>query len=278
MVLRSLLVLLASATLAIGMPVKADPWKDESGHGYRGGKHNGKHGKHHRKHKGKHRHERDYYEVEYDSREGYRRGGPPPWAPAHGYRRGHDRDHEYRDHEYRDREYRDRDYREPQPRVTIHVEPEPKVHATTEVDFEADSQRIGIDSGKCDRKVVGAVVGGLVGGIIGNKTTSGKNRKLGTLAGALIGAVVGSEIGRNMDNTDAQCTNQALERAPDGRAVTWDNPNTGHKYSVTPTDTYKRDDGTYCRNFKTTVKAQAGTQNYNDTACRNDQGVWERRS
>lgn len=27
---------------------------------------------------------------------GYHRGGPPPWAPAHGYRRKHERGYSYR--------------------------------------------------------------------------------------------------------------------------------------------------------------------------------------
>jgi hypothetical protein len=34
-----------------------------------------------------------YYKVHPVKWKGHRRGGPPPWAPAHGYRRKHDHHH-----------------------------------------------------------------------------------------------------------------------------------------------------------------------------------------
>ena len=59
--MRTLLILLTMvAAAALTPPAQADPWKDESGHGRR------------RWNDG-------------------RGGGPPPWAPAWGYRRQHDR-------------------------------------------------------------------------------------------------------------------------------------------------------------------------------------------
>ena len=135
---------------------------------------------------------------------------------------------------------------------------------------------IGIDNGTCNREKVGAVMGGLIGGIVGNKTSSRSKKTLGTLAGTLFGAIIGKEIGRNMDDADAGCTNQVLERAKDGQAIAWKNPNNQSRYSVTPYKTYQQNDGRYCRQYKTTVQASNGEKTYDETACRNDNGVWEK--
>jgi surface antigen len=237
---RSVLVLLCAVGIVLSLPAGADPWKDESGHGH----HRHKHHKHH-KHKHRYKHEEH---------------GPPPWAPAYGYREQHGRDSD----DYRD-DYDD-GYEERQEAVQ---------QDTPQVEFVATSQKIGIDTGKCNREVVGAVMGGLIGGAIGN-TAIRDNRTLGTIAGTLIGIVVGKEIGRNMDKADAQCVNQALERAQDGQAVTWNNPNTGYRYSLTPYQTYQRNDGHYCRKYRAVVKTGSHTQNYREAACRNNDGVWER--
>jgi surface antigen len=228
MVLRSVLVILCTGSMVFGVPASADPWKDESGHGYHANKH----------HKNKHRNK-------------HAKQGPPPWAPAHGYR-GKQRDNDYQN------------------------ESAKAWYDSPQVEFLLTSQKIGIDSGNCNREVVGAVMGGVIGGVIGNKVSSRDNKTIGTVTGLLIGVVAGKEIGRNMDNADAQCTNEALERAPNGKAVTWDNPDTGHRYSVTPYETYRQEDGRYCRKYRAAINAGTNTTKYYaDTACRTDEGMWE---
>ena len=224
MVLRRVLVILCAGSMVLSVLASADPWKDEPGHGYQAHKH----------HKNKHADK-----------------GPPPWAPAHGYRNNQ----------------RDDDHRN---------EPAKAWYDSPQVEFLLTSQKIGIDSGNCNREVVGTVMGGVIGGVIGNKTASRGNKTIGTVAGSLIGVVLGKEIGRNMDNADAQCTNQALERAPNGQTVTWDNPDTGNRYSVIPYETYRQDDGRYCRKYRAAINASSNTTKYYaDTACRSDDGVWE---
>ena len=225
--LRSVLVVLCAVCIMLSFPAGADPWKDESDHGYYGNKHyNNKHLNQHAE------------------------AGPPPWAPAQGYR------HKQGDNDHED-------------------EP-PKVwYDSPQVEFLLASQKIGINTGKCSREVVGAIVGGVIGGLIGNKVSGQDNRTIGTIAGSLIGVVVGKEIGRDMDNADAQCTSQALERAPDGQAITWDNPTTGNRYSVIPYETYRQEDGRYCRKYRVAVNAGSSTKYYGDTACRTGAGVWE---
>ena len=240
----------------VASPVIADPWKDESGHGYQKNKHYKQ--KHKEKHKNKQKREYEY-EVEYKV-EGHDQG-PPPWAPAHGYRRKHHHDHE-----------------RTEIIVNVPTQQEDRYveHDSPHVEFGLASQKIGITSGTCNRETIGAVMGGIVGGVIGNKTSSDKNKTIGTLAGAVIGVVLGKELGRSMDKTDAQCTGQALERARDGQAVVWNNPETGHNYSVTPYKTYQQKDGRYCRKYNATIKDGGKAQQYAEIACRNQDGVWER--
>ncbi|MEJ2399646.1 MAG: RT0821/Lpp0805 family surface protein [Gammaproteobacteria bacterium] len=142
------------------------------------------------------------------------------------------------------------------------------------VNFRATTDRIGISSGRCNREVVGTVVGGVVGGIIGHNVIHTRDKNLATVAGALIGAVVGHQIGRNMDNADVNCTNQVLERAPDGKVVRWKNPNNGYQYSIKPYKSYRRADGHYCRDYIAVVQGDK-THKYREVACRTDKGVWK---
>ena len=249
--IRCFLIILCTFSLVVALPAVAAPWNDEPGRGYQKNKH----------HKGKHKkkHNRKYeQEVVYEDDH----GGPPPWAPAHGYRRKHD-------------------YDEGRTEVIVvnspsHQEDRYVEHDSVHMDFEVASQKIGITAGTCDRETMGAVLGGIAGGIIGNKTSSSKNKTVGTLAGVLLGVVIGKELGRSMDKTDAQCTGQALERARDGQAVVWNNPESGHQYSVTPYKSYQQDDGRYCRKYNATVKDDGKAQKYQETACRNQDGLWER--
>lgn len=129
----------------------ADPWKDESGHGHhvRWGPPD----------------EIVHYEE--------RRGGPPPWAPAHGYRREHSG------------------------HPTYHRHPQATYRYST--DF-------GIGHGTCNRHAVGALLGGVAGGVAGAQIGKGDGKTAATIAGTLLGVLVGSHIGRSMDQADRYCT------------------------------------------------------------------------
>jgi len=255
MILREIVTAMIIGSLSLSFTALADSWKDESGNGRGHGRGHG-HGHGGPKH---YQHKEKYEEVEYEANDAH--GGPPPWAPAHGYRRKNA-------------------YNEPaQVSVRVPVSDEPQYREqqpAPEMEFEVASERIGITAGTCNRENIGAVLGGITGGIIGNKTSSKENKTIGTLAGALIGVVLGKELGRRMDEADVQCTGQALERARDGQTVGWDNPDTGQHYNVTPSRTYKQADGRYCRNYDATVKEGSRENRYKETACRNDTGVWER--
>lgn len=216
--MKTITTMLAFAgALALALPLSsaADPWKDESGHGHR--------------------------------------GGPPPWAPAHGYRRKHEDKHEHHgDHRH------EVEYEEPVAEVRVSSDPD-----------------IVIRDGKCNREAVGAVLGGIVGGVIGNEVgRNNGNTEVGTVAGAIIGVVVGKSIGRDMDNRDAGCAAHALDQARDGQTVTWRNPESGVDFHLTPTETYRRE-GVLCRRYRTETVSNGGEAEGRSEACRTPEGTWQ---
>ena len=201
--------------LVLGNGSYADPWKNESSHG-----------------KGKPHH------AESQSRA----GGPPPWAPAHGYRAKHGARH---------------------------------YHEAPEI-YERRSREFGIRSGTCNREALGAVLGGAVGAVVGSRVGDRDNRTVTTVAGVVAGVLIGREIGRRMDEADHACTGQVLERAADHETVRWRNGQTGVEYLVTPERTFERDSG-FCRTYTTVALTGDDRHSVRDTACRNEDGSWAAR-
>lgn len=247
--------LVAAVAFMLPLAANAGPGYDEAGHGkYRqDGDVNIKveidYNDHERDHEYEHKHKHKH-KNKHKHKHRYGKGGPPPWAPAHGYRR------KYHRHRYYADDHEDR--REP---------------AGTQVSY---SEEFDIDKGTCDRETVGAVLGGVVGGVIGHQVgKNNDNEAVGTIAGAVVGILVGKTIGRKMDQADQQCTGQVLERAPDGQMVRWRNPNNGVQYDVTPTQTYQ-EDGRYCREYVTQARTgSSGQEQISNKACRNPDGSWQ---
>lgn len=121
---------------------------------------------------------------------------------------------------------------------------------------------------------IGMVSGAVVGGVLGHQIGGGSGKTLATIGGAALGGFVGSRIGRKMDQDDQHKAAQALETAPDARASSWRNPNTGQSYSVTPTRTYEGAAGP-CRDFETTTEIDGRKEAVRGTACRQPDGTWK---
>ena len=81
----------------------------------------------------------------------YKGNRPPPWAPAHGWRRKHDRG----DYRPRDGAYEDTAYLPP----------------------------LDIGAGRCNREVMGAVLGGAAGAVVGSHIGKGTGRLVATATG-----------------------------------------------------------------------------------------------
>ena len=161
---------------------------------------------------------------------------PPPWAPAHGWRAKNDPT--YAGYSGRTWVY---DY--------------------------------GVQSGRCDRELVGALFGGIAGGAIGAEAGKDGSRAIAIAIGTVVGAAIGAEIGRRMDRTDRACTGHALELAGPGQSVTWLNPDSGITYRLTPVDRAPASDG--CRRFRLIATGPFGLSEGRATACPGDDGVWK---
>lgn len=166
------------------------------------------------------------------------KGGPPPWAPAYGYRR-----HRHGDHRHG--------------AETVYVAP-----------FE-------IGLGNCNRELLGSLLGAAAGGYAGSKIGDGRGQLAAVAGGTLLGFLVGGSIGRSMDQVDQNCIGQTLEHAGDGQHVAWRNPETGTQYQVVPAQTLQQPDGAYCREYTTTAVIDGRTQKTYGTACRQQNGAWK---
>ena len=172
-------------------------------------------------------------------------GDPPPWAPAWGY------------HKDRGKHHKDKDrnaYRE-----------------------QAEYRSPYVASGQCNREGIGHAIGAVVGGAAGSTIGKGDGRTVATIVGTLVGYVLGGSIGRSMDEADRACIGQALEYEPAGREVTWTNPDTDARYTITPAEPYS-DDGRYCREFTRQAEVGGRTETVRGTACRQADGTWKVRT
>jgi surface antigen len=163
--------------------------------------------------------------------------GPPPWAPAHGYR----------------------------------AKQAERYTGYTGYRWNHD---YGISRGRCNRDEVGTVVGAVIGGAIGAAVHDGGNDLVAILAGAAIGAIIGREIGRDMNDSDRACMGHALEIGQMGQRIYWDGGQPDLGYAVTLRDGFKRD-GYTCRNF--VFERDYGGRKASEpaAACRVGDGQWQ---
>ena len=120
---------------------------------------------------------------------------------------------------------------------------------------------------------VGQAVGGALGGLLGAQVGSGTGQIAAAVAGGLLGAYFGGNVGRTMDEVDRRNARDTLERNPTGQTSTWQNPDTGNTYAVTPTQTYQ-DSGRPCRDYTTEAWIDGRRETIKGTACREPDGTW----
>ena len=120
----------------------------------------------------------------------------------------------------------------------------------------------------------GEVIGGVIGGVIGAQVGEGSGRTAAIIIGTIAGAMIGRHIGESMDDTDRMKTAMVLNDSRTGLGTTWVNPDTGNRYTVTPTRTYEETSGP-CREFRldATVGDEPNQEVYG-TACLQADGSW----
>lgn len=115
---------------------------------------------------------------------------------------------------------------------------------------------------------IGAAGGAILGQAIGRDTEA-------TLIGAAVGGLLGYIVGNEMDKFDRQELNHAYEFGPSGQSTTWQNPDNGNQYNVTPEPAYYPRPDRPCRRAEILATIDGRTQKTYTTACRNSAGQWE---
>lgn len=130
-------------------------------------------------------------------------------------------------------------------------------------------------TGLPSKTILGSMVGAAGGGLIGAAAGGGA---AGIAAGVLLGGLVGGVAGNALDQRDkqlaAQNAQQTFETARTGTTSTWQNPDSGHSGSITPTRTYQAPSGEYCREYQQEVTIGGEKHQSFGTACRQPDGSW----
>lgn len=135
------------------------------------------------------------------------------------------------------------------------------------------------EDGGVSRAGVGTLAGGAAGAIAGSNIGKGKGNIAAIAIGTLLGAGLGNSIGQSLDNADIARYNstsqRALETAPSGQAVAWNNPDSGNYGTVTPVNVYQNNAGQYCREYNQTINVGGRTEQAYGRACRQPNGEWK---
>lgn len=126
--------------------------------------------------------------------------------------------------------------------------------------------------------VIGGIAGAALGGFLGSKVGSGSGRTFATIGGVLAGGLLGNQAATRLTCDDQQevysTTQSTLEDYPSGRSATWNNPDSGHWGTVTPTRTYVDGSGQNCREFEQTIYIDGHPEKGVGEACRQTDGTW----
>lgn len=135
------------------------------------------------------------------------------------------------------------------------------------------------NSNTSGEQVVGALLGAAVGGLVGSQIGGGSGKKVAIGAGVLAGGLLGHQIATKMSCKDLEyhnkTTQNSLENKPVGTSSSWQNPDSGHSGTVTPTKTYVAENGKPCREFTQTITVEGQIEEIQATACRQDDGTWQ---
>jgi len=128
-------------------------------------------------------------------------------------------------------------------------------------------------------QIVGIVVGAAAGGVIGAQLGGGIGKSLLIASGVMAGGAVGYIAARKLEISDRKAhdktASQAFAEAPDGTTRYWKNPETGSSGIIMPTRSYHAGDGSYCRDYRTTVAVKEGFIRGRGIGCQEASGDWK---
>jgi surface antigen len=132
--------------------------------------------------------------------------------------------------------------------------------------------------GGINGNTVGTVLGGVAGGFLGSQFGEGSGKVVASVAGAMLGAWAGNQIVNGLNSQDRaryDTASRQASTAPVGQQITWYNPETGNKGTITPTREGRTSDGAACREYQQTVTIGGKTEKAYGTACKQPDGSWK---
>ncbi len=133
-------------------------------------------------------------------------------------------------------------------------------------------------NGAGQKQIGGTLLGGALGALAGSQIGSGTGQLAAVALGALGGAFLGGEVGKSLDRADRssmrRTAHRALETNRTGATATWNNPDSGHSGTVTPTRTFQTASGQFCREYQQTVTIGGRAESAYGTSCRQSDGSW----
>lgn len=133
-------------------------------------------------------------------------------------------------------------------------------------------------TGMGTKETVGTLGGAVAGGLLGSQIGGGTGKLVATGVGTLLGAYLGNQLGSSLDRADQAYASQAEQRAygaPIGQSISWNNPQSGNSGTVVPVRDGTMADGSYCREFQTTIVVGGKSERAMGTACRQPDGSWK---
>jgi surface antigen len=128
-------------------------------------------------------------------------------------------------------------------------------------------------------QIVGIVVGAAAGGVIGAQLGGGLGKSFMIASGIMAGGAVGYVAARKLEMSDRNAhdksASQAFAKTADGTTSYWKNPETGSSGIIVPTRSYHAGDGSYCRDYRTTVAVKEDFIRGRGIGCQEASGDWK---
>lgn len=137
-------------------------------------------------------------------------------------------------------------------------------------------------TGLSENTQIGAVAGAAVVGVLALIVdANGGWIAASAILGGIAGGWLASQITEDEPITQQDAVHHgetqynALEHLNAGETLDWYNEESGHSGSTTVNEVFELTDGTPCKNFTETIRADTGAITQSATACRTSQGAWE---
>ena len=125
-------------------------------------------------------------------------------------------------------------------------------------------------AGEYNKGQSGAVMGGIGGAVVG-QAIGGSTEA--TLIGVAVGSMLGYIVGNEMDKNDRQQLNYVYEGGVSGQQSSWQNPDSGNRYTVIPQPAVQGSSGP-CRKAEIQAVIDGRHETTYSTACRDASGQW----